>query len=141
MDGLPVIRIGTPVFDKTGKKQGVLLLNVLGQPLLDAYANAIPSAGLRAWLLDSDGYWLRGPNPNVEWGFMFGVASQSVTAQYPESWAAIDVENEGQFLDQAGLWTFQTVHPLNTGKDELVQDPINTNWRVAQDNSKNIFGA
>jgi len=67
----PMIRIGTPVFDSNGIKRGIILLNFLGKKLLDDFDDVVNKGNSRAWLVNRDGYWLKGASPEFEWGFMF----------------------------------------------------------------------
>jgi len=112
----PVIRFGTPTFDYNFQKKGVLLLNYFGEHLLADYKNFMGKAGSRAWLLNSDGYWMKGPSSELEWGFMYKRQESSMAKVYPEVWKIIGSSIEGQFADKHGLWTFTTVYPLIEGQ-------------------------
>src|SRR5262249_6209639 len=106
----PTIRFVTPVFDRTGKPQGLVVLNYLGDKLLEKLA--IPGLG-KAQLLNSDGYWLAGPSPEQEWGFMFPDRQErSLAHELPDEWERIDQRDAGQFRTAGGLYTFRTVYPL-----------------------------
>ena len=56
----PVIRVATPVFDNGGVKRGVLVLNYLGAALLQKLAQVTVSFPGSVFLLNKDGYFLRG---------------------------------------------------------------------------------
>ncbi|MGR9053323.1 MAG: cache domain-containing protein [Gammaproteobacteria bacterium] len=66
----PVIRIGMAVFDSSNQRQGILIINYLGRNLLDEFVHSIGDKGNRLFLLNHEGYWLRGPKAEDEWGFM-----------------------------------------------------------------------
>ena len=110
----PVIRLAEPLFDRNGRNQGILLLNYLGQNLINSFVRAIPSETENAWLVNADGYWLKGPSSDVEWGFMVGQSQNSIAAKYPNAWGEIGAKDAGQFEDEDGLWTFETVYPILT---------------------------
>jgi diguanylate cyclase (GGDEF)-like protein/PAS domain S-box-containing protein len=112
----PTIRLGTPLFDSSGNRHGVLMLNYYGEDLLSRIVNTVPEIGKHFWLLNADGYWLHHPNPDEAWGFMFGRDDLSLAARYPEAWARILGAQSGQFLDAEGLWTFDTVYPVLEGQ-------------------------
>jgi Hypothetical protein len=112
----PMIRIGTPVFDESEQKQGVLLLNYRGERILTVYKESMGDSGSRAWMLNRDGYWLKGTNPEMEWGFMYKNRENSMRERYPEAWKKIVSEDRGQFVDEYGLWTFSTIYPLVEGQ-------------------------
>ena len=109
----PMIRVGTPVFDSAGKKRGIVLLNCYGTRLIKSFESGIGAD--RAMLLNRAGYWLRSPRSQEEWGFMF---KRSITLgrRSPSVWKRIQAADAGQFLDGDGLWTFETVYPLDTGQ-------------------------
>lgn len=112
----PMIRIATPVFSYDFKKQGIILLNYYAEKLIDEYEQAMGTASSRAWLLNRDGYWIKGPTPEMEWGFMYGRNEASLAYLYPEAWKKVSSSANGQFEDKHGLWTFTTVYPLVEGK-------------------------
>lgn len=107
----PMIRLGTPVFDHQGRKRGLIVMNYLGQRLLDRL-RAIPSESqLGLWLLNAEGYWLLGPQPEMEWGFMYpDRKDMRVAQQYPDIWSLLkDKPLEGQQLREQGLFTYSGV--------------------------------
>jgi len=67
----PMIRFGTPAFDDQGRKRGVLIFNYLGKALIDEFKSISSAGSNRAMLVNAQGYWLIGPEPELEWGFMF----------------------------------------------------------------------
>ncbi len=105
----PTIRLGTPVFDAQGVNRGVVLLNYLGNDLLARFRKI---GGPHLSLLNQQGYWLAGKNPEDEWGFMLNKPKLTFGFRYPQVWARIAHEEHGQFETDEGLWTFNTVQPL-----------------------------
>lgn len=68
----PMIRFATPFFDNHGEKHGIIVLNYLGQTIisqLDKLSNSMIESQIM--LVNSNGYWLKGPLPENEWGFMY----------------------------------------------------------------------
>lgn len=112
----PTIRLGTPLFDEAGKRNGVLMLNYCGDDLFERIVHTLPEVGRHFWLLNNQGYWLYHPNAEERWGFMFERFDLSLAARYPEAWARIEAKSSGQFLDAEGLWTFDTVYPVLEGQ-------------------------
>ena len=123
----PVIRIGTPVFDIEGNKQGIILLNILADSLIRSYAEAMGDTGQRSWLLNSDGYWLEGPSSELEGGFMYQRNEASMSYLYLDEWENMKGLESGHFFTDNGLWTFKTIYPLiegqksSTGSSEAFQ--------------------
>ncbi|MBI5302564.1 MAG: PAS domain S-box protein [Chloroflexi bacterium] len=112
----PLIRFGTPVFDAQGRKIGVVMLNYFGADLLTMLSHiSAPSAGT-VMLLNADGYWLKGPTHQDEWGFVFpDRQTRTFGNTYPDAWSQISHAEQGQFFTSDGLFTFVTVHPLLDG--------------------------
>ena len=110
----PTLRVGTRVYDDTGASRGIVLINYYGRDLLDAFARAASAAGRQAMLLNRDGYWLKAPDPDDEWGFMLG-REENFATRHPNAWERIRTAETGQFSDADGIWTFATVRPLVAG--------------------------
>jgi two-component system sensor histidine kinase/response regulator len=108
----PVLRLSTPIYDAAGTLRGLLVLNYLGARLLRDLD--IESGGLgQMMLLDADGYWLKGPNEAVEWGFMYpDRTDRSFAKTYPDAWEHLLAADAGQFETADGLFTFRTATPL-----------------------------
>jgi signal transduction histidine kinase len=104
----PTIRFATPVFDKEGVKRGVVVLNYLGSVLLHKLAEVAVSFPGSALLLNQDGYFLRGPAPEDEWGFMLG-HQRTFRTYFPDEWPSLVGNPEGQFRTSNGLFTFRTL--------------------------------
>lgn len=112
----PMLRFGTPVFDAQGRKRGVLILNYLGQKLLDRLESATRGFQGQAMLLNSDGFWLKGVKAEEEWGFMYPDRQQLTFARrFPGEWPKIRTSESGQFSDDHGLFTYTTIFPLLQG--------------------------
>jgi len=108
----PIIRLGTPVFDHDGKKQGVVIINYLGNRLLNKVTHVKSHEGSKQWLLNSEGYWLKGSIREQEWGFMLQQPKLTLANQHPKVWNKIKASSDGQFMDEEGLWTFSTAYPF-----------------------------
>ncbi len=106
----PVIRYATPVFDTSGKKTGILVLNYLGEKLLRQFAIYERENSSRILLLNSDGYYLYSDNPEYAWGFQLA-GRPSFADQFPE-WSRISGSVTGQFSDARGLFTYTMVSRL-----------------------------
>jgi PAS domain S-box-containing protein len=107
----PMIRFGTPVFDGEGRKRGLVILYYLAQPLLDRIRTASVAGREQLWLLNADGYWLVGPGPEDEWGFMYpDRQDRSFAARYPEAWETIrSASGVGRVELADGLLTYERV--------------------------------
>lgn len=66
----PTLRFAVPVFDSSGRRRGIYIINCLGSDLIAELQNAATVLFKRVRLLNAQGYWLKGAAPNEEWGFM-----------------------------------------------------------------------
>lgn len=111
----PMIRFGTPIFDQAGSKRGIVLLNYLGQNLLNLIQDVGSVAHGQTMLVNAEGYWLKHPDASKEWGFMFAdKAHLCLAEQSPEIWAQLLRESSGQLRTAEGIYTFATLTPLDT---------------------------
>lgn len=109
----PMIRIGTPVTDASGRPRGVVLLNYLGAALLDRLADVGRHSVGDVTLLNAEGHWLLAAHPDDAWGFMIeGRAGRRFGVDHPDEWGLIGREKAGQRQTPNGLFTFATVSPL-----------------------------
>ncbi|EPR41173.1 PAS/PAC sensor hybrid histidine kinase [Desulfovibrio sp. X2] len=143
----PMIRLAAPVADSKGDKAGVVILNYLGQRLLDrihadrphdrSLHDARSGKGPTVMLLNRDGYWLHADDPDLEWGFMYP-DRQNVTfgATYPEAWKTISARRLGQVETPAGLFTFSTVrlspedHLDQAARSLTVPEDVRREWKL-----------
>ncbi|WP_272699242.1 sensor domain-containing diguanylate cyclase [Desulfovibrio sp. Fe33] len=109
----PMLRIGTPVFDTYRRKRGIVLINYNAQDLLDTILWTGTTAEGLSLLLNCQGYWLLGPTPDDEWGFMYpGRKDVSFANSFPAEWHSFKAGEQGQLLTENGLFTFAKLHPL-----------------------------
>ena len=109
----PMIRFGTPVFDTKGQKRGIVILNYFGDKLIGHLEGAAPNALGQISFLNAEGFWLKGPEAENEWGFMYSDRSDLTFGNANlEAWPQISGTESGQFQNSAGLFTFATVYPL-----------------------------
>ena len=110
----PMVRFSAPVFDRSGQKRGVVVLNYLGSRLLDTLRRMnVSSTGL-PMMLNADGYWLYNPsNPDSEWAFMFpDMKHVRFGSLYPHEWETIQKTQTGQIETAAGFFTFDTLSAI-----------------------------
>jgi len=129
----PTIRVAAPVFDRAGRKHGIVVLNYLGQRALDR-VRSLSARGLReAWLIDARGHWLLGPSAEDEWGFMYPQRANRTFAQaYPEAWEQIGkASGTGQLQAQGDLFTYAAIDLPDgavTGSSVLSPAASAPNW-------------
>lgn len=104
----PTIRFATPVFDRRGRKAGVLVLNYLGDALLRKLVGVSSNAAGKSFLLNRAGYFLHGPSEEAEWGFMFG-RGPTFDDMFPGVWPTLTSSQHGRLRTPQGLFTFRTL--------------------------------
>lgn len=139
----PMIRLGMPVFNRSLEKKGIVIINYRGELLLrDFEKNAmfddtvILSEG-NFWLINAEGFWLKGPQIEKEWAFMYeDKKNLSFGIEYSKEWKIILTNKYGQLKDENGLFTYSTVFPFSNmiAKTEDIYDNSNTidsyKWKV-----------
>ncbi|MDM8536176.1 PAS domain S-box protein [Desulfobacterales bacterium HSG17] len=114
----PMIRFSAPTFDETHQQSGVVVLNFRGKPLLKRLKRASQTTQSSLFIVNSDGYWLLGPNPEDEWGFLFPHRQKSSFKKtHPGAWDEIIAYQNGQTTKARGLFTFATIDPLGGNPD------------------------
>lgn len=130
----PMLRIGTPVFDRSGNKQGIILINYLAINMLDDIRNlyitkhneflsSLSTSEVLSFsspiknmplLLNSDGDYLIGEKSDDEWNFMLkhGV---TIKDKCNEAWQIMTKNHSGQINTCEGLFTYTTIYPLKRG--------------------------
>jgi len=109
----PTIRFAIPVFDSSGEKQGIVILNYLGAILLDNFERVAVNFKGESMLLNSDGFWLYSLKKDREFAFMYENKKSLVFRNtYPEAWRKISESKSGQFDINNRLFTFNTVYPF-----------------------------
>ena len=91
----------------------MLVLNYLGQMVLNRFARLDVDSPGHAMLLNADGYWLYDTAEGRTWGFMFPERVDDVFEQ--RLWPGVGADARrpsGQFRTAAGLFTFETVYPF-----------------------------
>lgn len=113
----PMIRFAMPVFDSSGKKRGIIIVNYLAQHLLDSFEAAhndplsVPSIG-NVMLLNSKGYWLHSDDPEYDWGFMYPERqNQTFGKKFPHEWEVINSNIQGTVETERGIFIYSHAHP------------------------------
>ena len=111
----PMLRFATPVADSAGRRRGIVILNYLGQVMLDTFNAVTNGLSDDMMLLNGDGYWLKSRDPAEEWGFMHQ-RPLTLGRRDPGAWSRIRTADRGQERTDSGLWTWRTVYPLLSGE-------------------------
>lgn len=111
----PIIRMGKVIFNDQGQREGILLLNYLGDVLLSKLNRVSQINPSQLMIVDQKGYWLKHPNKDKEWGFMFKDKQNLTFAEeHPKLWQEMLTQKTGQIKTPQGLYTFDSIFPLRS---------------------------
>lgn len=123
----PMIRLGSPFFDPTGQKTGVVLLNYSASDILQQVQTIAASNPGDVSLLNSEGYWLYNEaDPGAEWAFMFNPESdKNFASAFPEEWSAIQSGTTNTIQTKNGCFNFSkllcgSILQAQTGKNTIL---------------------
>ena len=132
----PMIRFGTPLVDLKGRKQGIVLLNYFGSEMIRHLHEASAETVGKFMLLNSQGYWLKGLDSEDEWGFMYDDRKKRTLAiTDPLAWEKIVMQKSGQFRNNHGIYTFDTIWPIVHGMTSSTgsEKPFNASEKTFSD--------
>ena len=110
----PTIRFVSPVQNPGDGLMGVVVLNFLGDRILDRLRRASRAGQNELFLVNQQGWWLVGPKPEHEWGHSISKrATFSMATAYQQAWRDIAPEENGQVVTPQGLFTYQSVALLD----------------------------
>lgn len=101
-----------------GPDGGFLVLDLAAGWLFDVFVDSLVEARDHTMLLDGDGYWLKSPDSEGEWGFMYG-SEDTLARRNSAVWQVIVAALSGQVELADGLWTWSIVYPFKAA-DGLV---------------------
>ena len=109
----PTLRFAMPMFDASGNRRGIYIINYHGSNLLAGMQQLIPEVFRHRFrLLNAQGFWIKAGNPGAEWGFMLPErAGQTLARTDPALWSQISHDPEGQIRHAGGLFTWHRFLP------------------------------
>ena len=112
-----VIRISGKIIGPDGTLRGILVMNYLADQLFrELKQPAGPSEN--TLLLNSEGFWLIGADPQSEWGFMLpGREKINLKEQDPALWKRITSKKAGSLDYKGSLFCFMNIDPAGTDTD------------------------
>ena len=133
----PTLRIGAPVFDGAGAKRGIIVIDYLGQRILDRVSD-LRDAVADIWLVDAQGTWLLGPKDDVSAVMDPERRNQTFAAAYPDVWRQMQSVPTGTVENDLGRFTYaQTeVDPSGAGAG-----PTQPSWFVLVPTPQAYFDA
>jgi PAS domain S-box-containing protein len=113
----PVMRISGKIEGPDGKPKALLVLNYLGDQLLREVRQDT-SKPRETMLLNGDGYWLVGPDPDSQWEFMYPKRTGgNLKEENPQLWKEITSAKSGMVNEKDFVYCFQNIDPLGLPAD------------------------
>ncbi len=82
----PVIRYGTPIYDKSNKLQGIVLFNVNAENFLDLISSNKTKSADKLFFIDKHGFYYSNPDSRQEWG---GQSDLDTGANFNQDYKAV----------------------------------------------------
>ncbi|MBI4743019.1 MAG: PAS domain S-box protein [Betaproteobacteria bacterium] len=104
-----VLRFAIPVAGERGAGRGIVVLDYPGAGMVARFAATARQAGDTIALIDGEGYRLHAPNAGGARDPASGDENRSLADRFPATWARLRGDS-GQFEDERGLWTYESVY-------------------------------
>ncbi|QDS86048.1 Signal transduction histidine-protein kinase BarA [Rosistilla ulvae] len=122
----PMLRFAMPIFDESGMRRGVCVINYFAGGMLHCIEEVRPDVAHRLRLLNQRGYWLKASGPEREWGFMFPDRKILPLSKTDSAlWKRVESELRGQVQFSSGTLTWQKVDlrkSIATDADSVVAE-------------------
>ena len=106
----PMIRIGSPIYDKNKNLKGIIIANFLGSKIIERIEEYDSDLFGELLLINDKGYYFKGVNSADEWGFMFADKKDvSFKRDFPGESDVILNQNDGVLKTDNGLFRFATI--------------------------------
>ena len=103
----PTIRFATPIHSKEGNFLGVGVINYNGKDLLRIIEELNVHEGDRVYLLNGNGFYLKGDQANKEWRFMYPEMEQlRFVDDHPKVWRQMQQAARGKVTTEGGEYYF-----------------------------------
>jgi len=103
---VPTLRVATPLYEDD-IAQGVIVINYRASRLLTRINELARRRGLTVLLLNDQGYWLQGPEPDDDWAWQLGLPERKVPDRDPRLWRALSRADSGRYHGRSGDYAFR----------------------------------
>lgn len=108
---VPIMRYGSPLFDDTGARKGVVISNIHANYFLDDIRN-FQREGETTFLINNEGYYLAHADKSKEFAFMFEDKDDNFLSDYPEvARSVIGNCNERRIETDDFIFTYRCIYP------------------------------
>ncbi len=126
----PMIRIATPVFDKSGQSIGMVILNYCARGLLENFTKIAGTRHGDIFLLNEDGYWIsKSDDESYEWAFMYEDKQDIKFSKfYPKEWEEVAANQKGTIKSDNGDFIYTEIIPMDDDTGSFILGE--GNWTV-----------
>ncbi|MDD2774823.1 MAG: methyl-accepting chemotaxis protein [Gallionella sp.] len=115
---IPVVRFGIPVFNSAGQRRGILVLNVLGQYLLDFIPKGTSTTLGQFMMVNKEGYYLFNEDKTKTWGMDLNTPNNLFKDMSLANLATTD-QQHGTMKDLDGqLMAYSLIYPNANNKSD-----------------------
>lgn len=116
----PVLRLAVPVFSDDGQRQGILVMNVLANHVIDALSHTLDNVEL-TMVVDRDGFFLLHPDESRRWGAPRDLGTRvTLQQEYPAEALTLLGAREGSLMQESGLLSFRRADLLADHPDSFL---------------------
>lgn len=140
----PTISFAIPVYDPSGQKRGILMLNYLGSRLIGRIREVTARPPSDLWLVNEHGDRLLGDRADTGWGFIpRGERVSEFKADHPGIWRRIrHGPRHGSFASEQNLVAYATLTPAEMLKDyEGLDSGSSGQWFVVSHATSDVLAA
>ena len=121
----PMIRMAFHITPKNQDSSDLLVLNLLGDQLIESIVEYRHQSAGQVFLVNDQGYWLKGPSPELAWQFMFSDTPETMDERFPSLWSHITTHPQGGiFQCPDGLSFYSTISPHDLFKTDDASEPM-----------------
>ncbi|MDD3517951.1 MAG: diguanylate cyclase [Chromatiales bacterium] len=120
----PMLRFSSPVFDATGVRRGMIVINLGAGPLLDRLHARTHGQVRRLALINAKGSWLAGADAELRWGDVLGNGN-GFASERPQAWRRLVQEvHEAptQWQSDGYLYARATLYPVDILRSRMAHD-------------------
>ncbi|MGD1816628.1 MAG: bifunctional diguanylate cyclase/phosphodiesterase [Pleomorphochaeta sp.] len=124
----PIIRVVTPVFNDKKERQGSLVINYLGQDILNVLSENFSDTEydfISFNLVNNDGYYLYNEDFDKTFSFMFETKPQyNIKDELPEFWEKIKKGDNSYYIQNDKIYTYKEINPSENSKFTKIQEDL-----------------
>ncbi|MDB5893984.1 MAG: hypothetical protein JWQ88_1515, partial [Rhodoferax sp.] len=97
----PTLRVASPLVVE-GRRRGIVIINYRASRLLERLSGLSRQQQIGVYLLNAQGYWIRGPQEADNWAGQLGRSERALGRTDPDLWRAVQRGDHGEFRDVHG---------------------------------------